>query len=151
MVSNTNTVIKPSHRGSCYDFHLREKQSCFWNTGVQHQENMTTRSGAQTLFTEPFLQTEFQGEAKGMKNKKVKVMMKLRQMSVEVLLCGEELYISNQQCITRSESERLLKEQNIYVSSQSNFQHVLICFLCSVAISHLFCPLFSCYEICVTY
>lgn len=47
---------------------------------------MLRRNGAQTLFAEPFLQTKYQVEAQDMKNTKVNVMMKLRRMTVKVLL-----------------------------------------------------------------
>lgn len=138
-----------------------EAESHFWNTGVQHQENRETIrwSGTQTLFAEPFLQTKFQVESQDMKNE-VKVMMKLGKMSLKVLFAWISLFCLSllwrgsmyfQLAVSYWKWIRKLTQRNgICVSSPSNFQHVLIG-LCSVAVSHLFCPLFSCYEILATY
>ena len=161
--TNANTDIKPSHRGSyCDTQNLQEKQkvsSEIQEFSIRKRETIRW-SGPQTLFAEPFLQTKFQVESQDMKNKEVKVMMKLEKMSVKVLLAWISLFCLSlpwrgsmyfQLAVSYWKWIRKLTQRNgICMSSPSNFQHVLIG-LCSVAVSHLFCPLFSCYEILATY
>lgn len=119
--TNTDTGIKPSHRGSCWDSHNlgRSRKSVleYRSSASGRLEKVIRRSGAQTICRtlssskvsggSSRYEKQSQGDDEaGMDECKFCLLGSLSLC----LFLGEELCIFNQQCIAESESESCLKE-----------------------------------------